>query len=280
MSRVRSPSIAHFLIPCRREILTFFQALILGLVQGLTEFLPVSSSAHLRIAKWFLGMNDGEHLLYFDLLCHTGTLLALLIYLRKDIWSTLIAPRKIGLFTCALAPLVPAYFLLKPLRLAASDPAYLGYFLWITAALLFAAARNSPRKAPKTEVIKWRDVLCIGVMQTMALIPGISRSGSTISAARFCGWEWREAARFSYLLAIPTILGGQLLETLKLLGGPREAIDSIPSLCYAIGFLSALGLGLLSVRLIFWIYEKGNIRPLAWYCLAAGLFAWTIFHNG
>ncbi|HSX26091.1 MAG TPA: undecaprenyl-diphosphate phosphatase, partial [Chlamydiales bacterium] len=159
--------------------MNLLQSIILGLVQGLTEFFPISSSAHLRMAKWLLGLPDGEHLLYFDLLCHTGTLLALLIYLRRDVWEILCSPRKMALYFLALIPLIPAYFLLKPLRLAASNPAYLGYSLMITAGLLFVASREKAVAIP--HIKKYRDVLCIGVMQCAALVPGISRSGSTIA---------------------------------------------------------------------------------------------------
>jgi undecaprenyl-diphosphatase len=253
------------------EPMSFFQALILGLVQGLTEFFPVSSSAHLRLAKWFFGLSDGEYLLYFDLLCHLGTLLALLIYLRKDVWAVLVDPKKMGLYLLALLPLIPAYFLLKPLRIAASQPSYLGYALMITSLLLFMASR-SPLKQEASK--KWPAVLCIGVMQTIALIPGISRSGSTIAAARFFGWNLIDAARFSFLLAIPTILGGEILETLK--GFPLSGV-STP--CYLAGFGASFITGLMMVRLAFWIYEKGFLRPIAWYCLAVGLISWGLFHG-
>ncbi|MES2274032.1 MAG: undecaprenyl-diphosphate phosphatase, partial [Chlamydiota bacterium] len=128
--------------------------------------------------------------------------------------------------------------------------------------------------------IKWQSVLCIGLMQTLALIPGISRSGSTLSAARFCGWEWSHAARFSFLLAIPTILGGQLLETLKLWNGGSEAVGSVSWICYGGGFAASFGLGLACVRLIFWVYEKGRVKPFAWYCLGMGLFTIAIFRHG
>lgn len=214
---------------------------------------------------------DGEHLLYFDLLCHAGTLLALLIYLRRDVWDVLTDVRKIALYFLALIPLAPAYFLLKPIRIMASEPGYLGYAMMVTAALLFAASKKKEAASPSK---KWKSVLCIGMMQTMALVPGISRSGSTISAARFCGWEWREAARFSFLLAIPTILGGELLETLK-----GHAGGAVPLPCYVAGFAASFGLGLVAVRFIFWVYETGKVRPFAWYCLGVGLFAWAAFHG-
>jgi undecaprenyl-diphosphatase len=245
------------------------QAIILGLVQGITEFFPVSSSAHLKLAKWLLGLQDDY--VFFDLVCHSGTLLALLFFLRRDVWEVLKSIRLMALYLLALIPLIPAYFLLKPLRVAASQPAYLGYALMVTAALLFAASRKKELYVSK----KWQHVLCIGVMQTMALIPGISRSGSTIAAARFCGWEWREAAKFSFLLAIPTILGGEALEIWK---GSASA-DGVSFACYAGGFLASFILGLFGVRFIFWVYETGKVKPFAWYCLGAGLFAWTLFHG-
>lgn len=250
--------------------MSFFQAIILGLVQGLTEFFPVSSSAHLKLAKWLLGVADGEHLLYFDLLCHSGTLLALLIYLRREVWDVLRDVRKMSLYAVALVPLVPAYFLLKPVRVMASEPEYLGYALMVTGALLFAASRKKEAIPSKKS---WH-VVCIGMMQTMALVPGISRSGSTIAAARFCGWSWREAAQFSFLLAIPTILGGELLETLKGHGGGGVSLA-----CYVGGFVASFGLGLMAVRFIFWVYETGKVKPFAWYCLGMGLFAWAIFNG-
>lgn len=255
--------------PCTPRIgrVSFIQAIILGFVQGITEFFPVSSSAHLRMARWLIGVGDS---LFFDLVCHSGTLVALLIFLRKDVWDVLKDVRKMSLYFLALAPLMPAYFLLKPVRLALSEPEYLGYALMITGALLFAASRKIEVNPSK----KWQHVLCIGVMQTMALIPGISRSGSTIAAARFCGWGWCDAAKFSFLLAIPTILGGELLEMVK-----GEAGSDISLACYAGGFLSSLVLGLVGVRFIFWVYETGKIKPFAWYCMGVGVFAWAAFNG-
>ncbi|HSX12875.1 MAG TPA: undecaprenyl-diphosphate phosphatase [Chlamydiales bacterium] len=252
--------------------MTFFQALILGIVQGITEFFPISSSAHLRLFKNLMHIPDGEHLLYFDLLCHAGTLLAVIIYLRKEVFLVLASMRKIGLFFLALLPLVPAYFLLKPVRIALSDPMYLGYFLLVTALILFSASFIVKKNPPKTIHALW-----IGMAQALALIPGISRSGSTIAVARFCGWTLKEGALFSFLLAIPTILGGELLETIQLLKSTSASI--VPWTSYAAGFLASFGSGLFSCRTVFWIYERGLIRPFAWYCLTVGLIALLWLRN-
>lgn len=250
--------------------MTFLEALILGVVQGLTEFFPISSSAHLRLTKWLLAIPDGEHLLYFDLMCHAGTLIALLSFLRKDIFNILCDRKKIGLFILALLPLFPAYFLLKNVRVSLSQPAYLGFFLLVTSFFLFLASfyKNEAQQ-------KKRHVICIGLAQAMALIPGISRSGATMSCARLLGWKWKEAARFSFLLAIPAVLGGEILETMKLIRGQSESLGIVSLPCYFVGFCASLAVGLFSVRFAFKLYEKGIIRPFAWYCLATGLMAWV-----
>lgn len=256
-----------------RPPLSLLQALLLGIVQGLTEFFPVSSSAHLRLARTLLGLSEGEHWVYFDLLCHAGTWAALVWYLKKDIWGVLSSPKKIALFSLALFPLVPAYFLLKPLRLFFSAPAYTGYFLLITSALLFLAARVRTLSPS----LQWRSVLCIGMMQALALLPGISRSGSTISAARLCGWSWMDGARFSFLLAVPTILGGEVLESYQLLKNAKTIPFSLTAL--AMGFVASFALGLLTVRFVFRLYERGTVKPVAWYCLAVGFVMLWVFHG-
>ena len=257
--------------------MSLLEAFILGLVQGFTEFLPISSSAHLKIAKELLKIADSP---YFDLICHGGTTLALGIYLRKAIWQVLTTPRAIAIYFCAIIPLIPAYFLFGAFfKAAAAAPQYLGYCLMITGILLFLASKKK-REISCREIadFKWRDVLCIGVMQTMALIPGISRSGSTISAARFCGWNWLDAARFSFLLAVPTILGGEILEIGKLIRKTSETAGTLPWSCYATGFTTSFIFGLIGVHFMFRIYEKEIIHPFAWYCLAIGLLALGIFH--
>lgn len=248
--------------------MSILQAIVLGIIQGITEFFPVSSSAHLRIFKKLMNIPDGEHLLYFDLLCHAGTLLALVIYLRKEIFEVLKSIHKIGIFFLSLLPLIPAYFLLKPIRLIFSEPKYLGFFLIITSLLLFGASQKTKKKEAKIIHALW-----IGMAQALALIPGISRSGSTIAISRFCGWSLIEGAKFSFLLAIPTILGGEILETIKLLQSPEKSMISWTT--YIAGFVASFGCGLFSCRTVFWIYERGSIRPFAWYCLIIGLITTT-----
>lgn len=246
--------------------MTPLQAFLLGLIQGITEFLPVSSSTHLAMARKLMDVHSGEALVYFDLICHLGTLLALLCILRKDLWNALTNPKSIALFSLALLPLIPAYFLFKPLRVSLSN--YTGLFLLSMSALLFyASSKRSPRNQIPSEP-KWKDVLCIGVAQSFALLPGFSRSGSTIATARLLGWEWKQATRFSFLLAVPTLLGGAFLETLR----STSSAQTPWNLC-AIGFGASFIMGLGALRLLLWLVEKGTLKPFAWYCLLASFLA-------
>ena len=245
-----------------------FEALVLGIVQGLTEFFPISSSTHLAIVKNLFGLKQEETTICFDLSCHLGTLAAAAFAFRKDI-AEIFTTRKekfVQLFL-ALLPLIPAYFLLKPLRQSIHGFPGLSITLAITASLLFLGDKLRLKEIAS---IQWsrrlRDALFIGSMQAAALIPGISRSASTISCARFLGWNSSEAVRFSFLLAIPTVFGGTCLEMLHLLHRSSSLPISLP--CCLIGFgASALG-ALAVIGTAIRILEKGRLRPFAWYCIA------------
>lgn len=254
--------------------MSFFSSFILGLVQACTEFLPISSSAHLKIVKYILGQDSGVLL---DLSCHLGTLVALVIFLRKDIAKILFEePKKIFLFFLAMLPLIPCYFLLKPLRELASQIHLLGFCMMVTGGILLAGQSFSMALSPnKVRGKKKRDVLVIGTLQSAALIPGISRSASTISCARVLGWGKKEAVRFSFLLSIPTILGGNLWEFMKASLDTKVQIPVISLItAFAVSFL--VGLFLVG-KIIPWL-EKGNLKPCAWYCLVLG-FLLAIYFN-
>lgn len=255
--------------------MTLLQAIILGIVQGFTEFLPISSSAHLFLVRWILGLEQGKSFLEFDLICHVGTLGALIFYLRKEITNVLKDVKSLALLSLALIPLVPVYMLFKPLRTLAANPMYLGYFFMITGLLLWIASckKTVPRLSQRP---KWQHVLCIGFMQSIALFPGISRSGSTIATARLLNWSWVAGARFSFLLAIPTILGGGCLEAYQII---QENMTPLPLSCLATGLLVSFLFGLLGVRWIFWIYRKECVLPFAIYCFILGLITWGIFNG-
>lgn len=255
--------------------MSLFEAFIFGLLQGITEFLPVSSSAHLKLAKLILGVESSESQVVFDLVCHLGTLGAVLFYLKGEIISLFHKDqRKLSLLVFATLPLIPCYFLLKPLRDFASQPSLLGICLMVTGAIIMGGQkiRYTPQKSSSI-----RDAIWIGTIQSAALIPGISRSASTISCARVLGWNAKEAVRFSFLLSIPTIIGGNCLELLKISLSSKALPPISPAVCI-IGFFASLCCGCIVVRFAMKFLEKGNLKPFAWYCLAIGAIA-TIYLN-
>lgn len=259
--------------------MSLIEAFIFGFLQGITEFLPVSSSAHLKLAKLFFGVEGSEGQVVFDLVCHLGTLAAVIYYLKKEIIEVIHHQRyKLVLLFIALLPLIPGYFLLKPVRDFASQPSLLGICLMITGTILFIGNKvRIPRSLPTTLKREIGDVLWIGAMQSTALIPGISRSASTISCAKALGWTAKEAVRFSFLLSIPTIIGGNCLELLKI-SLAHEKLPHISPTVYATGFLTSLLIGCIAVRFAIQVLEKGNLKPFAWYCFGLGATV-TIYLN-
>jgi undecaprenyl-diphosphatase len=259
--------------------MSIFEAFIFGLLQGLTEFLPISSSAHVKLATLIFNIENSKTQVIFDLVCHLGTLFALLIFLRQEISLILRCNRqKLFLLFIAILPLIPCYFLLKPLRDFASHPQFLGICLICTAIILFTGQRWKGHRTNEASLKQQvKDVLWIGVMQSVALIPGISRSASTISCAKILGWESREAVRFSFLLSIPTIIGGNCLELFRIyLSHEKSPTVSIPA-C-AVGFVTSFVFGSLVIRFALSYLERGNLRPFAWYCLGFGTIV-TLFLN-
>jgi undecaprenyl-diphosphatase len=250
--------------------MSFLESVLLGIVQGFTEFLPISSSAHLKIAKFFLNIQESDTSVLLDLSCHFGTLMALMLFLRKDIWDILKNKRQMLLFFLALVPLIPCYFLLKPLRDLASSQEFLGPCLIGTGLILLAgqSLRMSRSEVRKTTP-KIKDVLMIGTLQSAALIPGISRSAATISCARILGWSAREAVRFSFLLSIPTVIGGNMIELLKATSfSHQETALPVSGLFAAFG--SSFLIGFFVVKKAVQYLEKGNLKPFAWYALSLG----------
>lgn len=244
--------------------MSYLHAILLGLIQGITEFLPVSSSAHLQLAKLALGLSEVP--LVFDLACHLGTLCALVIFLRKEIYDLLTSNRiKIVYLFLALIPLVPSLLVLGPLRKWVQSPSFLGLFLMGTSLILFLGQTLKIKKKRGL----FHDALWIGTAQTAALFPGISRSASTISCAHILGWTLPEAIRFSFLLSIPTVLGGNVLEVHHLLKTGQLSLLLNP-FCL-IGFCVSFGMGLLVVRHAIAFLERGKWSVLAWYCLLLGL---------
>lgn len=258
--------------------MTTVDAIILGIIQGLTEFLPVSSSGHLELFQHLLGFQHLDQYILFDLICHLGTLLAIFIIFFNQI-KELAFHNTLRLKQLALAtlPLFPLVLLIKPIKAAYADPGYLGFFFLITSCILFLGVyfgKTAPEQARKQRT--WRDALIIGSWQAAAVLPGISRSGSTISGARILGWSPQDAVSFSFLLAIPAILGGSALEIMKLWQHP-ENIPVISLVHYSLGFFISFIVGLGSLQLLKRLAFHNKFAYFAWYCLVLGIFTIAYF---
>lgn len=259
--------------------MTIIEACILGIIQGITEFFPVSSSGHLKLAQHFLGLKDLDQYILFDLVCHLGTLLAIIIvFFRRIKGMFLQYPALLMQVFLATLPLFPLLLLITPIKTAYASPAYLGFFFLGTAAILFTGVRFG--KISSENNLRrnwWRDALLIGTWQAAAILPGISRSGSTISGARLLGWSPSEAITFSFLLAIPAILGGTVLELWHLLRHPGTIAD-LPLYCYFCGFILSFCIGWAALGLLMRAAVHNKFMYFAWYCLALGLATTYYFH--
>jgi len=260
------------------------QAVILGIVQGLTEFLPVSSSGHLVLVPWALGW--GEPGLLFDTVLHWGTLVAVVVYFWDDLWSLIrawarsVATRKVDTPQARLAWLIliatiPAavigYLLSDFFESLFSSPAAVGGFLMGTALILAAAEWAYPR-IRKVETLRLGDALIVGLAQAAAIAPGLSRSGLTISAGVLRGLGREPAARFSFLLSVPIILGAGLTQVAHALGNPGSA-GAFP---LALGFASAAISGYLAIHFLLGFVRRQRLWPFAAYCGLVGLVALAV----
>jgi undecaprenyl-diphosphatase len=261
-------------------------SIILGIIQGLTEFLPISSSGHLVLFQNLLGFKEPELLL--DCSLHLGTLLAVCIYLRSDLKNILMEMKKLtlGLFQIqgtkeSLKENPHAYLALMvvigtfPTLLAGlffragvetlfGSLSTVGIMLVVTG-LILATTKLIPGEHNKRAEVAILVSLAIGAAQGLALIPGISRSGATIVCALVCGLRRELAARFSFLLAIPAIIGATLVQL------NAEAIGRAGILSLASGFFSAALVGLVALRILMGVVRKGKLYWFAPYCWALGL---------
>lgn len=260
------------------------KAIVLGVVQGATEFLPVSSSGHLVIVPWLLGWSPGD--LLFDTVLHWGTLLSILVVFWSDILAivraslTSLVQRSLAdpnarLGWWIVLASVPAVFtglLLKDqIEALFHEPVAAGGFLFVTAAFLLSSEWLARRaRAVKTlERLTLIDSLLIGLAQAVALAPGISRSGSTIAAGLARGLRRDEAARFSFLLGTPAFLGAGLLQLTDVLGtDPGRLAEGWPALL--VGFAASAISGVLVIRFLLSFLRSHTLYPFVIYCVLAG----------
>ena len=257
--------------------MSWLEALVLGIVQGLTEYLPVSSSGHLAIGSALFGI-EGEENLAFTIVVHVATVFSTLVILWKEIeWifrglfkfqmnsetryaiNILISMIPIGIVGVFFKDTVESIF--------GSGLLIVGCMLLVTAALLAFSYYAKPRQK---ESISMKDAFIIGLSQACAVLPGLSRSGTTIATGLLLGNNKAKLAQFSFLMVIPPILGEALLDVLKLVKGEDIAGD-IPTLSLVVGFVAAFLSGCLACKWMINIVKKGKLIWFAVYCFVVGI---------
>jgi undecaprenyl-diphosphatase len=264
--------------------MSLFQAFVLGVVQGLTEFLPISSSAHLAIVPWLAGWQlEPRAAFLFDVLVQVGTLLPLLVVFRDDLirmagallralrgrerpWSP---DARLGAWVLvATIPAAVIGLLVKDrVEAAFSDLRAVFVFLMFTSLLLFLGERLA-RRVKALSQLTAVDAVRVGLAQAVALFPGISRSGATMSAGRALGLARPDAARFSFLMAIPALAGAGLIAGMDLFSTRGFADWLLP---IAVGFVTSAIVGYVAIRWLLRYLATRTLYPFAVYCLALGV---------
>ncbi len=258
--------------------MSWLEAFILGVIQGLTEYLPVSSSGHLAIGSALFGI-QGEDNLTFTIVVHVATVLSTLVILWKEVgWifrglfkfqmndetkyviNILISMIPIGI--------VGLFFKDKVEEIFGSGLFIVGLMLLVTATLLAFSYYAKPRTR---EHISMKDAFIIGLAQACAVLPGLSRSGSTIATGLLLGDKKEKLAQFSFLMVIPPILGEALLDGMKIVKGAAEASADVSLTALIVGFLSAFVFGCLACKWMIDIVKKGKLIYFAIYCALVGL---------
>ncbi len=264
--------------------MTLLQAFVLGIVQGATEFLPISSSGHLVLVPWLLGWRfDPRVAFVFDVLVQLGTLAAVIAFFWRDLVSLVRAAfaglvqrhplataeaRLAWLIAVATVPAALAGVLFKDaVERAFASPAAVSAFLLLTAALLYASERlGRPRRDLLSLTVT--DALWVGLAQALALLPGVSRSGATMASGLGRGLHRPEAARLSFLMSVPVFLGAALVATRDLAATGQALTLAAPLL---VGFVTAGVVGYLAIRWLLAYLARRPLTPFAVYCLLAGL---------
>lgn len=270
--------------------MTVGQALVLGVVQGLTEFLPVSSSGHLLIVQQLFGLT--ESLLTFDIVIHLATLIAILLFFGKSLFK--VSWKEWLLVGVGTIPAVVIGLLFKDqIEAAFGADRWVGVELILTGLLMFGTDRYL-EKHRQTEVENWErrsdeaetkavttvltpvKSFLIGIAQAIAIIPGISRSGSTVAGALVVGLDREAAFRFSFLLAIPAIAGAGVLQLKDVI--ETGTVAELWSLPYIVGAVAACGAGIASLAVFRYVINKARLEWFGWYCVIVGIgVTWWFF---
>ena len=269
--------------------MNIFEAIMQGIIQGLTEFLPVSSSGHLSLYQHFTG-NSGEGALLFSAILHLGTLVAVFTAFRKTIWELIKElgfmikdiftgkfkwkemnpPRRaIIMMIISLLMLIPFYIFKDFFEGVSEDSDIIveGICFLYTATILFFSDR-CVKGNKKFGDITVKNAVTVGAFQGVALLPGVSRSGSTISGGLFCGFERETAVQYSFILGVPAILGGCLLQV-------KDAVDQkamdIEPLNFAVGFIVSAIVGICAIKMVNWLVKSDKFKIFAVYTLILGV---------
>ena len=256
--------------------MSWIEAIILGIVQGLTEFLPVSSSGHLAIGKALFGIKTAD--LGFEVAVHAATVLATIVVFWKDIVGLLQGlfkfrmnseTRYILLILISMIPvfIVGVFFKDSVESLFGSGLLVVGLALIVTAMLLFLSETITARRGGEGGKVTWKSALWMGLAQAVAVIPGLSRSGSTIAAGLLSGVSKKEVTRFSFLMVLIPILGEAFLDVV----GGDFATSSVGSLQLVLGFIAAFVSGLFACRVMIALVKKARLKWFALYCALVGL---------
>ena len=271
------------------------KAILLGIIQGLCEFLPVSSSGHLALANSLFALPAEVDDLALNVLLHLGTLAAVFLVFRKDIWDLIksffslvkklfsgkfrladctLGERFVILLFIAVLPLIPAAFLEGSIEVLMGYPFIIGIILIFNAVMLFFSEKIG--KGNKSlEDVKPTNALVVGLFQVIAILPGLSRSGSTITGGLIQGFDRALAVKFSFILSIPAILGAAVFE---MPGFFASMPNTETMLCYLAGAVAAMLVGIGAIKLITWISEHSTFRIFSYYCFVVGVLAivWDI----
>jgi undecaprenyl-diphosphatase len=266
--------------------MNLFHAFILGIIQGLTEFIPVSSTAHLLIAQSLLGIPSGDAMFSFLVLVQLGTIVSLIVFFWKDLltivvdtlknlggirnFNSLPQNAKLGWFiVIATIPALLAGALLKDLvEMLFKTPMFEASIRLFAAAVLLALAEYFGKRTRKLESMNWLDALVVGLMQVVAVFPGASRSGTTIAGGMFRGFDRPAAARFAFLMSVPVMIAAGAYQSLDVLKMPNLG-QFLPLI--AVGFVTAAVIGWFAVKWLIGYLNKHSLYVFAGYCAVVGV---------
>ncbi len=264
--------------------MTIFQTIILGVIQGLTEFIPVSSTAHLFIASNLLGLPADDRTFAFNVIIQLGTVAALLLFFWRDYWQITrafflgIKNRKpfedfhARLGWLVIVATIPAgvvgFLLNRFVKDMSGDPLFWAGIRLLFTALLLAAVEYFDKKSRTLEDATWADALAVGFFQVLAIFPGASRSGSTMAGAMFRGLDRPSAARFAFLMSAPILLAAGLYETIQVILQPNTS-EFLPIL--VTGFITSGVVGWFAIRWLLAYLRKHSLYVFSVYCLIAGI---------